>query len=175
MTMQADEDWLRTLKFPSHGDLLVDGFFGQGAEKVTFHGVTPDGKEVALAHLKPHLGYYIREIPPEITMSQMYKLDILNEKLAALVGDPLIDQASYSSNRLHAGLARLIWDNNLASVLLKATTNINLLESIPCITGSIGFRLRVEDWSMLQPDKKLPFLSVNHPFVHAYPVDAYTR
>jgi hypothetical protein len=93
----------------------------------------------------------------------------LNEKLAALVGDPLIGQVASTINRIHAYLAKLIWEHSIDELLLVSALQPLLTDSIPLILRDTGFRLRFDDWSSLRPREDNPFVRVNLPF----PIDGF--
>jgi len=165
MPVDVDEEWLKSLRFQTYGGFQITGYLGQGAEAVTLEATGPEGKQAALRFLKPHLGLYLREIPPELMIEPAHDVAILNEKLAAMVGDPVIGLVAHTINRTHAYLAKYIWEHSLTDLLALARSQSLLIDSVPLIVRDASFRLRFDDWASLTPPADHPFITVNVPFV----------
>lgn len=162
-----DESWLSDLRFESHNGMRIEGLLGVGTQKVVLKVVAPDGKELALATYKHHLGYHIKEIPPFLNKDKNYDLDRLNKKLANLIGFPMIDEMCQVYDRLHSWVLKFLHEKEHAmAALIMGTRTPESVETIPFLLQSPGTIRRLSDWATMTDKTEDPlenFIEVNGP------------
>src|ERR1044071_1975496 len=134
-----DENWLQQLDFESFNGLKIKGLAGLGSENVVLKGILPDGKQVVVKTRKNHLGFYLKEIPPFLTVKREYDVDRLNRKLYSLIGNPVIDEMSNSYDKLHSFVLKIAHEPGIEGLILGIRTPESV-ETVPFILKSPGVK-----------------------------------
>lgn len=161
-----DEEWLKSLRFtfPETGTQII-GFLGQGENMITFEGVGGRNRaegdaNSAMQFYKPHLGWYIKEIPPSLTSDPTYTRESINNKIYSLMGDANINYHVTQYDRISRFFVHQFWKNEPSATIFSARMAPQFCDyfDVLCFGGPVWSRLKV---ASLLPDVENDYCSFN--------------
>jgi hypothetical protein len=148
-----DAEWLKTVQFNTQSG-RVTGLVGIGSQFIVFKCEPAEedpklGKEIVLKILNtPRLGWYIREIPPDLESTPTYDPSRVNRKLRAQVGNPLFDSMVGSYNDVYERLISVLHKGGVQAI--KSMIDDEESETIlTFLLKTPGMRRRLEDIALL--------------------------
>lgn len=145
-----DREWLAKLDFESIAGKVVETKLG--TEKVVFIVENDKGEQHAMKTLKNHLGFHICEIPPMLTKNPIYDVDIVNDKLNKMLGNPFYDAMPHDYDRLYSLLTKILFEKGVQGVIASLFSSEST-ETLPFILGTPGIKRRIHELKELTSSK----------------------
>jgi hypothetical protein len=151
-----DETWLGELRFTAVNNIEVNGLAGIGSEFVALSGTRSNGDQCVIRTPKTSIAFHIQEVPPHLSLRPAYQLDRVNEKLQALVGNPMLDKMSTDYNELYCRILQIISKAGVPGLIFSNTLRESI-ETIPFILHTPALQRRLEEFSdwPIDPDDPL--------------------
>lgn len=162
-----DEEWLKSIRIETFSKGKVIGLLGHGAEYIVFKVAFPDGRELAMRVKGNHLGFYLKEIPPFMSPAPLYDVVRLNEKLATLVGNPLLDEMTDQYDLLYSLVQKLLYETSINKFVFSTINT----DAATFILKSPGMTRRLQELATLSIKKGNPFYRVNVRNEYAFDVE----
>ena len=144
-----DVEWLRGLRFES-SEGRVTGLAGIGSQFIVFNLVEEDGQQSVLkVPNTPHLGWTLREVPPNLSLTPLHDFDRLNAKLLRLVGNERIDGMAQCYDDLYAATLLRLHRGGLDGLRLGIGNDGDFAEEIAFLLHTPGMKRRLDDLSHL--------------------------